>query len=211
MGQLASTVFVIDDDEAARQSLCVLLETSEYFVEGYSTAKGFLRNYNALTNGCVLLDLYMPGMSGLELQQILNSEANRLPVIFVSGKGNVAKSVQAMKEGAFDFLEKPYRREVLLKCIADALTHRAQSLEVDLQREELKARFADLTRREREVLLHLVDGDTSVSSRQIAELLHISRRTVEHHRSSIMAKMRARSVLELVNIARLCNFPFVKT
>ena len=205
-----STVFVIDGENAARASLSLLLESAGFRTEQHESAEVFLRSFDSTCDpndpGCALVDVLLPGISGLELQARLNAQQVNLPIVFLTRAGDICQCVQAMKAGAVDFLEKPYQQLRLLTSISEALARHEHSLHDSLRRETLKQRLAQLTRREREIMAQLVSGEATISSEQIAERLHISRRTVEHHRAAIKEKMRAHSLLELVDMARVCEF-----
>ena len=195
-------VFIVDDDQAVSDSLRLLLQKSRYPVESFASAEAFLDGYDPAQPGCLVTDLRMPGMSGLELQQALFARGVTLPVIFITGHGDIPASVQAIKAGAVDFLEKPFQKGALLARIDEALAldaaARAQAAELD----ELRARFGRLTSREREVMLLVVAGSSTTSNRQIAARLGISRRTVDNYRAWLMEKMQARSLPELVEMAK---------
>jgi len=192
------TVFVVDDDDAVRRFLTGLIRSIDLTVEDYASAKDFLDAYEPGRPGCLLLDVRMPGMSGLELQRELAERSIELPVVILTGHGNVPVAVQAMKAGAVDFIEKPFNNELLLDRIQTAV---ARSLVSDSEREEHdKAlhRFNTLTPRERQVFEQVIDGETNKS---IAHRFTISEKTVEIHRASVMRKMRAKSLASLVQMA----------
>lgn len=205
-----STVIVIDGESTARASLSLLLENADFQSASYDSAEAFLECFDSGCDSndpvCALIDVMLPGMSGLELQSKLNANQINLPIVFLTRDGEICECVQAMKAGAVDFLEKPYQQSKLLKSISEALARHEHSLHDSLRRETLKQRLAQLTRREREIMGQLVSGEPTISSEQIAARLHISRRTVEHHRAAIKEKMRAHSLLELVDMARVCGF-----
>lgn len=191
------TVFVIDDDEAVRNSLRLLLKSLNLSVHAYASAQEFLPTYHPRQAGCLLLDIRMPGMSGLELQQQLNLQGATIPVIFITGHGDVPMAVEAMQHGAFDFLQKPFRDQDLIDRVQRALERdallRAQLRETDRIREHLDA----LTAREREVLDLMVSGK---ANKVMAAELGVSQRTVEIHRARVMEKMQARSLAQLVRM-----------
>ena len=192
------TVFIVDDDDAVRRFLTGLIESIDLKVEAYASAKDFLDAYRPGRPGCLLLDVRMPGMSGLELQRELAERSIALQVVILTGHGNVPVAVQAMKAGAVDFIEKPFNNELLLDRIQRAV---AQSLRSDSAREardETLRRLDTLTRRERQVFELVVGGETNKS---IAHGLAISEKTVEIHRARVMRKMRARSLAALVQMA----------
>lgn len=192
----APTVFVVDDDDAMRASLRWLIGSVDLNVEAYGSAADFLECYNDRP-GCLVLDVRMPGMSGLELQSELEARAISLPVIFITGHGDVPMALRAVKAGALDFLEKPFSHQELLDRIREALRADAENRRERAARERLAARWDRLTDREQEVADLLVTGD---SNRAIAERLGISVRTVEVHRAHVMEKMRAASLANLVQM-----------
>ena len=197
MSTFEPTVFVVDDDQAVRRFLCGLITSVDIPVESYASAQDFLDSYEPGRPGCLLLDIRMPGMSGLELQQELDRRAIDLPVIILTGHGNVQVAVNAMKAGAVDFVEKPFNNELLLDRIQRALSDSVKVRETRLEQEEIKARMARLTPREREVLERVIAGDTN---KGVARRLGISDKTVELHRSRVMEKMKAGSLAALVKM-----------
>jgi two-component system, LuxR family, response regulator FixJ len=192
------TVFVIDDDSAVRRGLRFLLRSAGYTVEAFPSALSFLQGYDPRQGGCLLLDVQMPQMTGLELQQQLNVRGWRIPVIFITGHGTVSLAIAAIKAGAFDFIEKPLREEMLLDCVERSLHRNDAAHEERLQRAQLEARAALLTSREREVLELVAAGEPS---KIIARHLGISFRTVELHRAHIIEKLQARSLSDLIRMA----------
>ncbi len=192
------TVFIVDDDEAVRDSLMALLDAVGLKVEAYGSAKEFLNAYDAGRTGCVVLDVRMPGMSGLELQRKLAASQFPIPVVIITGHGDVPMAVEAMKAGAVDFIEKPFRQEVLLDSIRRSLETGGQERRGEFAATEVAARIALLTPRETEVLKRLVIGQPN---KVIAFGLGISPRTVEIHRARVMEKMQARSLSHLVRMA----------
>jgi FixJ family two-component response regulator len=191
------TVFVVDDDPALRESLRRLMESVGLPAETFPDAPTFLRSYDPTRPGCLLLDIRMPGMSGLELQDLLGKQGVRIPIIVISAHGDVEKVVRALRGGAVDFIEKPYEGSVLLARIRQALALDARLREEQRQRNKVNAGLARLTPREREVLDRLVLGRYP---KQIAAELGLGRRTVDVHRAHILQKMGARSVIELVQM-----------
>jgi RNA polymerase sigma factor (sigma-70 family) len=188
-------VYVVDDDEALRDSLRWLLESAGYRVAAYESAESFLKAYRRGFAVCLVLDVRMPGATGLELQQELNRRQEHLPIIFITGHGGVPMAVDALKQGAFHFLEKPFRDEQLLELIAQAAAIDGE----DAARRRLAAeRLESLTQREREVVELVVAGR---KNKQIADALGISVKTVEVHRSRAMEKMGVASMAELVQMA----------
>ncbi|AUB81283.1 response regulator transcription factor [Candidatus Thiodictyon syntrophicum] len=198
----ASTVFVVDDDQAMRTSLQWLIESTGMKVLTFESADAFLAGYYPGRAGCLLVDVRMPGMSGLELQAYLTREGYRLPVIIITGHGDVAMAVKAMKAGAMDFIEKPFHDEDLLRSIRRALEYDQRQRVGQAAREDLQARLADLTPREHEVMGMVTDGK---SNREIAAALGVTPKTVEAHRARVMEKMRAESLAELVRMALIAG------
>jgi FixJ family two-component response regulator len=191
------TVFVIDDDKAVRHFLRGLIASVNLRVEAYASAQEFLAAYRSSSPGCLLLDIRMPGMSGLELQQELGVRGIDLPVIVLTGHGNVQVAVHAMKAGAVDFIEKPFNNELLLDRVQKAVAKSVDTYEDRIKRDEILNRRKLLTPRERQVLDLVVAGE---SNKGIARHLHISEKTVEIHRAHVMGKMRAKSLADLVKI-----------
>ncbi|MCF7992325.1 MAG: response regulator transcription factor [Thiohalocapsa sp.] len=196
------TVFIVDDDQAMRNSLQWLIESVGMRVETYDSAQAFLDAYYPGRAGCLLLDVRMPGMSGLELQAYLTRREIRLPVIIITGHGDVAMAVKAMKSGAVDFIEKPFDDEALLASIRNALRHDEKQRALRAQRADIAARMAELTPREHEVMSMVTDGR---SNKEIAASLGVSAKTVEVHRARVMDKMRADSLAELVRMAMIAR------
>ncbi len=193
-------VHVIDDDVAVRQSMAFLLSTAGYAVRIHESAVAFLQALPDSEDGCVITDIRMPGMDGLELQSHLKSIKVELPVIVITGHGDIALAVQAMKAGAIDFIEKPFDDDVLLAAIRSALARNLHNVEREAQFAEIGRRLQSLSEREREVLEGLVAGKPN---KIIAYDLGISARTVEVYRANVMTKMRADSLSELVRMAIL--------
>lgn len=196
----AATVFVVDDDQAMRTSLQWLIEATGLAVQTYASADVFLASYSPGRAGCLVLDVRMPGMSGLELQNYLTRQGYRLPVILITGHGDVAMAVKAMKAGAVDFIEKPFHDEDLLRSIRHALEFDQKHRASRSARAEIAMRLAELTPREHEVMSLVTEGQ---SNREIAQALGVSAKTVEAHRARVMEKMRAASLAELVRMALL--------
>jgi two-component system, LuxR family, response regulator FixJ len=191
-------VHVIDDDEAVRQSLEFLLRTAGVMARTYESASAFLNALPTIETGCVITDVRMPGISGIELLRRLGEMQIKLPVIVITGHGDVPLAVEAMKNGAVDFLEKPFEDEHLIGSVRSALDRLQQNALRDAQRAEVEARLATLTNREREVLEGLIAGKPN---KIIAFDLAISPRTVEIYRANVMTKMAAASLSELVRMA----------
>lgn len=200
--QSEATVFVVDDDEALRKSLRRMLKSVGLAVETYPCAQAFLEDYDPSRPGCLVLDVKMPGLSGLELQEELARIGRRIPVIMISAHGDVEMTVRAMKRGAVDFLKKPYRGKVLLERVRQALALDARLRREEAERRRVAARLAGLTPREREVMALLVAGK---APKQIAFELGLSRRTIDVYRSHIMMKLQVDSVVDLVQLANRCR------
>ena len=191
----APTVYVVDDDPSTRELIGWLMKRNGIAAEVFPDARSFLRAYRSEYPGCLILDLNMPGMSGLDLQQYLNEHGVFLPVIFLSGRADVPKAVRAVKEGAIDFIEKPFDYRRVLALVQECLQRDARSRAERERSRVLCERMSLLTHREREVLDQVVAGKLN---REIAELLAISIKTVEAHRARIMEKLEVNSVAELV-------------
>ncbi|WP_226597171.1 response regulator FixJ [Marinobacter nauticus] len=197
MTEIQQTVYVVEDDEAVRDSLELLLKSDSKPVKTYESANAFLKDYSDKMAGCIVLDIRMPGMDGMELQKKLNDKHSILPIIFVTGHGDVPMAVDAMKEGAVDFIQKPYREEALLEKIEAALEQdREQRKSLD-EKQEIIRRVKSLTPREREIMDRMIAGQ---ANKVIAIELEISQRTVEIHRSRVMHKMGTHSLAHLVRM-----------
>ena len=191
-------VHVIDDDEAVRESIEFLLRTSGVTARTYDSASAFLNTLPTIDSGCIITDVRMPGISGIDLLRRLGEMRIKMPVIVITGHGDVPLAVEAMKNGAVDFLEKPFEDELLLGSVRSALNRSQENAARDAERAEVEARLATLTNREREVLEGLVAGKPN---KIIAFDLAISPRTVEIYRANVMTKMEAASLSELVRVA----------
>ena len=189
---------VVDDDASFRNAISRLVRAGGYAVQTFASAREFLQSARADVPGCVLLDLRMPGPSGLDLQRTLAQSENPLPLVFRTGHGDIPTSVRAVRAGADDFLTKPVQKEVLFPAIERALARDAQEREMRARRRELRARFDALTPREREVLAHVLRGQLN---KQIAGDLGASERTIKAHRANLMAKLQVQSVAELAHLA----------
>ncbi|SDL52400.1 response regulator transcription factor [Aliiruegeria lutimaris] len=194
-------VFVVDDDPAMRNSLPRALRKRGFEVDVFASAPDFLTQYDGTQPGCLVIDLRMPEMSGLELQERLGAEGQFLPMIFISGHGGVRESVQAMKGGAMDFIEKPFRSAALVERIEAAFALLRERLEMREKCVELRQRFERLTAREAEIVSRIVACPAEISSKEIGRHLGISPRTIDHHRARILEKLEIRSTAELVGLA----------
>jgi len=191
------TVIVVDDDDAVRASLRLLLKSVGLEVQTFGSASEFLGSYNAQQPGCLVLDVRMPGLSGMELQEQLNLRGAIIPVIFVTGHGDVPMAVEAMQHGAFDFLQKPFRDQDLLDRIQRALVRDRENRVQLLQKDQIRTRLESLTPREREVLQLMTRGRPN---KLMAADLGLSQRTIEIHRARVMEKMHASSLAQLVRM-----------
>jgi len=196
------TIFVVDDYAPVRRAVSRLLHAAGFAVVAFGSPQEFLAQYDPHTPGCLVLDLDMPAVNGLELQRILATKGSVLPIIFLSGHGNIPKSVQAMKHGASDFLTKPVNDEDLLAAIRVAIEKDRALRREQAELSEIRARLATLTPREREVLEYVVAGKLN---KQIAGGLGTVEQTVKVHRARVMQKMRVQSVAELVRLTERCR------
>ena len=193
----SATVHVVDDDDAVRSSLKLLFKSVGLPTVVYASAQEFLSVWQPEQAGCLVLDVRMPGMSGLELQMELNARCAIIPVIFISGHGDIPMAVEAIQHGAFDFLQKPFRDQDLIDRVQRALAADGESRKLLSQRETLRARFDSLTPREQEVLVLVTQGK---ANKVMAGDLGVSQRTVEIHRARVMEKMGANSLAQLVRM-----------
>lgn len=191
-------VYVVDDDQSIRESLVLLLESSGRLARSFPDSQSFLEGFEQSAPGCVIADVRMPGMSGLDLQRYLKSTGIDLPVIIITGHADVAMAVQALKEGASDFIEKPFDEDVLARSVDAALDQNRRAFRERKSLEDIRARAKDLTPREKEVMDLVVQG---LANKAVAAELNISVRTVEIHRGRVMEKMNAGSLSELVRMA----------
>lgn len=196
------TVFVVDDDEGVRGALDWSLRTEGFRVQSFSSAEDFLDSARGERPGCLVLDLRMRGMSGLDLQAILAAHGCEIPIIFISGHGDIPTTVKAIKAGALDFVEKPLSREVLIQRIQEAFREDETRRRERTLRNEIRGRYQTLTAREREVMDLVTRG---LSNKEMARTLDISPRTIENHRARVMTAMQADSIADLCNMARLCT------
>ena len=197
MTDIQQTVYVVEDDEAVRDSLELLLKSDGKPVQTFESATDFLKDYSDKMAGCIVLDIRMPGMDGMELQKKLNDKHSILPIIFVTGHGDVPMAVDAMKEGAVDFIQKPYREEALLEKIEAALAQDLEQRKTLDEKQEIIRRVKSLTPREHEIMDRMIAGQ---ANKVIAIELEISQRTVEIHRSRVMHKMGTHSLAHLVRM-----------
>lgn len=203
-----TTVFIVDDDASVRRSLERLLTASGFHVESFESAEHFLDRGSVDGPGCLLLDINMPGISGIELQKRLQDRGDTVPIVFLTGHGDIPTSVLAMKEGAQDFLTKPVDVEDLVPVIEDALARHREILVDEGERARIVARLDTLTPREREVLGELITG---APNKIIADRLGIALKTVKVHRAHVMEKMAVRSVAELVHLCHIAGQEFEHT
>jgi two-component system response regulator FixJ len=197
MKELAPTVYIVDDDSGVRSSIRVLMKSVGLPAMPYASAREFLDAYHPNSPGCLVLDIRMPGMNGLELQELLNGKGAVIPVIFITGHGDIPMAVEAMRHGAFDFLQKPFRDQDLIDRIQQALARDTETRQSLREHGRIRTRIASLTPREREVLDLLTSGK---ANKMMAQDLGLSQRTVEIHRAHVMEKMEAKSVAQLVRM-----------
>ncbi len=195
-------VFIVDDDLGVRQMIARMVRSVGLRSRPFACVKEFLEQFDAGQPGCVVLDVRMPGESGLDLQDQLARAGARIPIVFITGHGDIPMSVRAMKRGAVDFIEKPFHDQVLLDAIHAALARDAEWRRTESARADARARLGTLTPREREVLELVVTG---LANKQIASRLGTTEQTIKLHRGRVMTKMRADSVAELVVLAQLAG------
>ena len=200
MSEKNVTIFIVDDDEAIRDSLDMLLRTVDLNTTTFGSGDEFLEAYDPGWEGCILLDIRMPGTSGMEVQKRLAESGCSIPIIFITGHGDIPMAVEAMHIGAFDFIQKPFRDQDLLDRIDQALTTSDEQEQQSARKKTVQNQFQTLTPREQEVMQFVVHGS---ANKVIAMDLGVSQRTVEIHRARVMEKMRARSLAELVRMALL--------
>ncbi|CAN1528955.1 TtrR Response regulator [Burkholderiaceae bacterium] len=196
--QIASTVYIVDDDEAVRDSLRWLLEANSYRVRAYASAESFLAEYDEQQPGVLIVDVRMPGMSGLELQEQLIARKSTMPVVFITGHGDIPMAISTMKKGAVDFLEKPFDETALREIVGRMFEQANQRLSQAKAVRQHEAMLARLTSREQQVLERIVAGRLN---KQIADDLGISIKTVEAHRANIMEKLQVTTVADLMKVA----------
>jgi two-component system response regulator FixJ len=198
----AATVFVVDDDDALRESLVLVLESRGFQVRAFASGQAFLQGTTADAAGCLVLDMRMPEMSGLELQEAMLRHGYQLPILFLSAFADIPSTVHAIKGGAVDFLEKPVEMDVLIQHIRQALAADRQRRRQRRAEQQIRSRYEQLTPRQRDVMGLATKG---LSNKEIAEALGISSRTVENHRALLMERMEADNLAVLCQMAALCR------
>lgn len=202
MASSEATVFIVDDDEAVRDSLGLLLRSVGYRARCYAGARDFLKAFDPRDYGCLVLDIRMPGMTGLELQKHLADIGCNIPIVFITGHGDIPMAVEAVRQGAVDFLQKPFEDQELVDRINDALKQAAEQREGELERLQILDRIESLTAREKQVMGQVVLGK---ANKVIAGDLGVSQRTVEIHRARVMEKMQANSLAHLVRMVMVAE------
>ncbi len=198
-----ATVFVVDDDEGLRKAIEFLLDTAGLTAKTFATGQAFLEYYQPQMRGCMLLDIRMPDISGLDFQEKIRVRDIKLPVILISAYGTIPLAVRAMRDGAFDFIEKPFDDEFLLKRIREAISFDIDQRADDQKTREAREQLISLTTREKQIMAYVVAGKLN---KQTAAELGISAKTVENHRARVMEKMGVKGLAELVHLANLLNF-----
>lgn len=200
-----ATIYLVDDDRDVRDLVAISLEQKGHLVSTFESGKPFLANVSHDSYGCVILDIGLPGMSGLEIQAELVAQGLEMPIIFITGAGDVQTSVSALKNGALDFFEKPFQLEKILERVEQALALDQKRRAEKEERADITERFTTLTKREVDIMTHLVKGVADHSNKEVAIELGISHRTVEEYRSRILEKMGALSITHLVGMAKTCG------
>lgn len=195
--EMQPVVFIVDDDDAVRESLEFLMKSIDLPSETFASAQDFLKSFNPDRPGCLLLDIRMPGMSGIELQAELKKRDAQIPIIFITGHGDVPMAVKAIQSGAADFIQKPFRDQELIDRIRDVLQDDAEGRAIRMEKNEILQRMSTLTEREKEVMEQVVSGK---ANKVVAIDLNVSQRTVEIHRANVMEKMKAKSLAQLVRL-----------
>jgi len=195
-----ASVFIVDDDEQVRSALTLLLESVGLSVQSFASAQDYLDQFDAFKAGCLILDVRMPGISGLDLQARLTAEKIHPPIIIITGHGDVPMAVRAVRAGAVDFIEKPFNNQVMLDCVHRAIEKDAVQRGETSRLQDIEAHYNGLTPREKEVLLYVIEGKRN---KIIASELKISQSTVEAHRSKVMEKMSAETLSDLMRMALL--------
>lgn len=203
-----ATVFVVDDEAPVRDAIMRLLRAEGLPAKGFASANEFLNEYRPGARGCIILDVAMPGQSGLELQQALADESAAPPIIFLSGRSDIPRSVQAMKLGAIDFLTKPIDSDDLIRVVHTAMERDRETWKLRLERTQARQRLLTLTAREREVFEHVISGRLN---KQTAAELGTAEKTVKVHRARVMRKMNVQSVAELVRLAEMADVEPVRS
>jgi len=198
----AQIVYVVDDDDGVRESLSALLESVGIETRAFASAEDSLQAVDVLRPACMLVDVRMPGIGGLELQRLLKERETEIPVVMITGHGDISMAVRAMKEGAIDFLEKPFNDQELIELVQECQKRGLVAEQLRTRQMEARCRLNRLTDREREVMRCMVNGN---SSKQIASMLELSPKTVDVHRSNIMKKVGVASIAELVHISLDAN------
>lgn len=191
-------VFIVDDEPDVRDAISLLVSSVDLNAESFASAREFLDAYDPARPGCLILDVRLPGMNGLEAQKVMRERGISLPIIFISGHGDIPMAVRAVREGALDFVEKPFRDDALLACVQRAVELDGENRQQEGARQEIEAQLETLTPREVEVLERLIDGKVN---KIIARELDVSTRTVEIHRARVLHKMGADNVSQLVRMA----------
>jgi FixJ family two-component response regulator len=208
MKESSPIVYVVDDDPSVRRSLVRLIRSAGFRVETFAQAQDFLNQKECLDVNCLVLDVNLPGLSGLDLQKELSSKGYSMPIVFITGYGTIPMTVQAMKEGAVEFLEKPVDHQVLLNAIHQAIEKDRQMKRQTNELREIRQRLASLTPREKEVLPLVVSG---MLNKQVAFKLGTTEKTIKVHRARIMEKMGADSLADLVRLAQKGGIDFQKS